>query len=120
MFKGFAGLLVVALVAITALPRNVEAQESAHIRVGARVVSSVIPETQSATIAQLSEFAATGFKDAAIVRQSVQTERGFAQVTTESLPPKGRFVSDRTQAGDDHVVENNQVRVLVTVTFTAN
>ena len=85
MLKGIAGKIALTLTLISLAPLALEAQESATVRVSARVVSSVIPETQATAATQIANVAETVFSEPAIVKQTGQTERGYAQITTESM-----------------------------------
>jgi hypothetical protein len=120
MFKGIAGQIALTLTLIVALPMALDAQKSGQIRVGVRIVRSVIPETQAATAAWLSQLAETGVSNMNIANKSVQTERGYAQITTESLAPTANMTPDHVQVVEEVGVESNRARVLMTVAYTAN
>jgi hypothetical protein len=120
MFKGIAGQIVLALALIIALPMALEAQESARIRVSVRVISSVLPETQAAAATQIANIAETDIDEIRIEKQSAQTERGFAQVTTESLIDAADVAAELSAVADEADVDTDKASVLMTVAYTAN
>ena len=120
MFKGIAGQIALAMTLIVVLPMALEAQESARVRVSAHVVQSVRPDTEAAAAAQLVNIAETGMSDVNIEKQSVGTERGFAQVTTESLAPTHDATAGQNQVAAEADADADQARVLITVAFIAN
>ena len=120
MLKGIAGPIVLAVALIFALPMALDAQEAGQVRVSVRVIRSVIPEMQAAKAAWLSQFVEPGVSKKNVEKQSFQTERGFAQITTESLVPAPDTTPSQVQTAAESGVENDPARVLMTVAYTAN
>lgn len=120
MLKGFVGQVVLAVALVIATPMALDAQESGQVRVSVRIIRSVIPEMQAAKAAWLSQFVAPGVSKKNLAKQSFQTERGFAQITTESLSPAPDMTPSQVDAAAESGVENDPARVLMTVAYTAN
>jgi hypothetical protein len=120
-------ITMVALAMVAVFPAAVNAQESAGIRASARVVRSVLPETQAATEILLEDVAQIGSAQEAISSHSVSTANGIAQVYTERLAAEGTQVwrgSARSQEGSatrrESVAAVKKDRIRLTVAFTAN
>jgi hypothetical protein len=120
LLKGIAGQIVLAVALIIALPMVLDAQESGQVRVSVRVIRSVIPEMQAAKAAWLSQFAEPDVSKKNVAKQSFQTERGYAQITTESLSPAPDTTLRQVDAAAESGVQNDPTRVLMTVAYTAN
>ena len=120
MLKGIAGPIVLAVALVFALPMALDAQEAGQVRVSVRVIRSVIPEMQAAKAAWLLQFVEPGVSKRNVEKQSFQTERGFAQITTESLLPAPDTTPRQVDAAAESGVESDPARVLMTVAYTAN
>ncbi len=120
MLRGMAGGVVLVLTLTIALPMALDAQESASIRVGVRVVSSVIPDTRATTAALVSEFAKANVEGTSVVKRSVQTARGFAQVVSEGVAPVDDMALQSTPSAAETAGRSSVRRVLITVAYTAN
>jgi hypothetical protein len=120
MFKGTAGQIVLALTLVFALPMALEAQESARIRVSARVVRSVVPETFAATAAHLQQISETGVSEALGVRRPVETDSRFAHIFTQKLANEAGSTLVGSPVVEYAETEVDQPELRITVAYTAN
>jgi hypothetical protein len=120
MLNGIAGQVVLALTLVFVLPMAAQAQESARIRVNARVVSSVVPETYAATAAHLQQISETGLSEALVVRRPVVTDSRFAHIFTERLANEvgSTLVGSPTVGYAETRADEPELRI--TVAYTAN
>lgn len=113
----------VTLVVLTmnaVLPAVVNAQESARISVSAQVVSSVIPETRAAIDQQLSWLGHANQDEISAANRQVDTRRGFARVSTETLEAERFSAADpATHSAHNHKAAGPR-NVRITVAYTAN
>ena len=112
--------MVLAITLIVAMPMALEAQQSGSIRVGVRIVRSVLPETRAATAEQIKHLAETDVNNVKIVKRTVETNRGIALVTTEDLASTPAIVVDLPPAAEEINAKDDLARALITVAFTAN
>jgi hypothetical protein len=120
MFKGIAGNVILVLTLVFVLPMVVEAQESARIRVSARVVSSVVPETYAATAAHLQQISETGVGEDVAVRKPVETDSRFAHIFTQKLANEAGSTLVGSPVVEYAETEVDQPELRITVAYTAN
>jgi len=120
MSKRSVGITLVAVTMFVILPTAVHAQESGRIRVSARVVSSVIPETRATIDQQLLLLVQAGRNKATTTNQEVETERGFARISTERLGFDYDAAADRAVDHSDTETEAGNGVIRITVAYTAN
>lgn len=120
MSKRIISIAAVALTMVVVLPAVAEAQESGRIRATARVVSSLIPETQMAADVQLGRFARNGMGDETSTIETVSTKNGFAQVSAELLTIETAEDSGQQTTVLPILGSSGQSRVMLTVAYTAN
>jgi len=103
-----------------ALPPAMNAQQAARIRATARVVRSVLPETQAVTASRLESLTQIDLDPDAVTSSPVMSSRGFVHVSTEPLlderaHPNGQLSRERDLS------RNRHPEVLqITVAYTAN
>jgi len=120
MSNRIINIAMVALTMIAILPTAADAQRSARIRVSARVVGSVVPETLMAAEAQLDHLAKAGIDEETTTIRAARTENGFAHVYTERLAPEVTGDSNQATPAQQVVEQAGQDRVRLTVAYTAN
>ena len=120
MSNRIVNITMVALTMVAVLPAGVNAQKSAGIRASARVVRSVLPETQTAAEILLEDVAQVELAQQAISSHSVSTENGIAQVYTERLAADVAQIWNGSATNRESVEAGRQDRIRLTVAFTAN
>lgn len=120
MLKGIVGRVLLALTLVFVLPMAMEAQESARIRVSARVVRSVVPETFAATAAHLQQISEAGVSEDVFVRRPVETDSRFAHIFTERLANEvgSTLLGSPAVAYTETRADEPELRI--TVAYTAN
>jgi hypothetical protein len=113
-------IAIVIFTVAVALPSAINAQQAARIRATARVVGSVLPETQAVTESRLENLTQSDIGPDAAMRSPIMSSRGFAHVFTEPLFDKPDY--SNTQAGRERVSakKRHQTVLQITVAYTAN
>lgn len=112
------GIALTAMTLAAALPTTAAAQRSSRIQATARVVGSVLPETQAAAEQQIAQLAGPEEPSIVAEKHTVATSKGIAHIVTESWPvpdPIGDL-----EDNDRPAVASGQTEVRITVAYTAN
>ena len=109
-----------SFLALALLPVAADAQKSARVRVGVRIVESPVTEALVAAQQQVSKVAQTDTDEIAVPQHPVATESGIAHVFTERLEAEQISTPDQNAAIALIDTETEPIRVRITVAYTAN